>query len=200
VEDRARGHRIAVPVLTLVVALFGLASGVAAWTSGQAFATGRNSTVVFSVPSGAMEPTIKVGAQIVVNERAYAHHAVQRGDIIVFRRPADEDCGGQPVADIVKRVVGLPGEAISLTKGSKGDVLIGGRRIDETWLPSSEQGATFPGPAGTAYDLTRSYRIPAGHYYVMGDNRTDSCDSRYWGPISKSLIVGKVERVLNSSS
>jgi signal peptidase I len=49
------------------------------------------------------------------------------------------------------------------------------------------------GPAGNSWDLVRPYRVPANDYFVMGDNRTDSCDSRYWGPISKSLIVGKVE-------
>ena len=55
------------------------------------------------------------------------------------------------------------------------------------------QGKTFPGPSGTAYNLARPYVIPPNDYFVMGDNRGDSCDSRYWGPISKSLIVGKVD-------
>jgi len=155
--------------------------------------TGNTSTEVFSTPSGAMEPTIKVGARVVVDESAYADHPVQRGDIIVFRRPADKDCGGAPVADLLKRVIGLPGETISLTKGSKGYVVINGKRLDETWLPASVQGETFPGPAGTPYNLATSYRIPAGDYFALGDNRTDSCDSRYWGPIPKSLVVGKVE-------
>jgi signal peptidase I len=52
---------------------------------------------------------------------------------------------------------------------------------------------TYPGPSGTSYDLDHPYKIPPNDYYVMGDNRGDSCDSRYWGPISKSLIVGKVD-------
>jgi signal peptidase I len=150
----------------------------------------------FFIPSGSMEPTLQIGDRILVNKLSYHLHGVDRGNIVVFRRPADENCGGKPVADLVKRVIGLPGETISLTNssGSSGAyVLIDGKRLDESWLPSSMQGQTYPGPAGTTYNLTKPYVIPANHYFVMGDNRTDSCDSRYWGPISKSLIVGKVD-------
>jgi signal peptidase I len=147
----------------------------------------------FFIPSGSMEPTLQIGDRILVNKLSYHLHGVDRGNIVVFRRPANENCGGEPVSDLVKRVIGLPGETISLTAGPKGYVVINGKRLDETWLPSSVQGKTFPGPAGTAYSLAKPYVIPANHYFVMGDNRTDSCDSRYWGPISRSLIVGKVD-------
>jgi signal peptidase I len=137
-----------------------------------------------------MEPTLQVGDRIVVDKLSYHLHGVDRGNIVVFRRPADENCGGPPVADLVKRVIGLPGETISL---SKGYVLIDGKRLDENWLPSSTQGTTFPGPSGPTYNLAKPYVIPSNRYFVMGDNRADSCDSRYWGPIAKSLIVGKVD-------
>jgi signal peptidase I len=144
----------------------------------------------FYIPSGSMEPTLQIGDRILVDKLAYHLHGVDRGNIVVFRRPADENCGGPPVADLVKRVVGLPGETISL---SKGHVYIDDKLLNENWLPTSVQGTTFPGPAGTAYNLTKPYVIPSNEYFVMGDNRSDSCDSRYWGPISKSLIVGKVD-------
>ncbi len=144
----------------------------------------------FYIPSGSMEPTLQVGDRILVNKLSYHLHGVGRGDIVVFSRPAQENCGGPEVNDLVKRVIGLPGETISV---SGGDVYVNGHRLDESWLPASEQGVTKAGPGGTAYSLEQPYKVPANNYFVMGDNRTDSCDSRFWGPIGKSLIVGKVE-------
>ena len=145
----------------------------------------------FSIPSGSMEPTLNIGDRIVVDKLAYDLHGVGRGDIVVFARPPGEDCAGPPVADLVKRVIGLPGETISLSKN--GYVLINGKQLDETWLPESQQGTTYPGPSQNAYSLGQPYKIPANHYFMMGDNRGDSCDSRFWGPIPKSLMVGKVD-------
>jgi len=144
----------------------------------------------FFIPSGSMEPTLQVGDRILVNKLSYHLHGVGRGDIVVFSRPPAENCGGPEVNDLVKRVVGLPGETLSL---SGGHVYVDGRALDESWLPASAQGVTRPGPGGTLYSLQHAYKVPADDYFVMGDNRTDSCDSRYWGPIPKSLIVGKVE-------
>jgi signal peptidase I len=145
----------------------------------------------FTIPSGSMMPTLDIGDRIVVDKLAYDLHGVGRGDIVVFARPPAEDCAGPPVADLVKRVIGLPGETISLTKN--GYVLINGKQLNETWLPESQQGMTYPGPSQNAYSLGHPYKIPANHYFMMGDNRSDSCDSRFWGPIPKSLIVGKVD-------
>jgi signal peptidase I len=144
----------------------------------------------FFIPSGSMDPTLKVGDRILVDKLAYHLHGVDRGNIVVFKRPANEDCGGLPVADLVKRVIGLPGDTVSLRRG---DVLIDGKQLHESWLPASRQNVTYPGPAGQPYDLAKPYVVPANHYFMMGDNRKDSCDSRYWGPISRSLIVGKVD-------
>ncbi len=144
----------------------------------------------FFIPSGSMEPTLQIGDRILVNKLSYDLHGVDRGNIVVFSRPPTENCGGPEVNDLVKRVIGLPGNVISL---SGGYVYINGKRLDESWLPASEQGVTTPGPPGTPYSLVRPFTVPANDYFVMGDNRTDSCDSRYWGPISKSLIVGKVD-------
>jgi signal peptidase I len=145
----------------------------------------------FSIPSGSMEPTLNIGDRIVVDKLSYDLHGVGRGNIVVFARPPAENCAGAPVSDLVKRVIGLPGETISLS--GNGYVLINGKRLDETWLPKTVQGTTYPGPSGTPYSLVRPYKIPTNDYFMMGDNRGDSCDSRFWGPIPKSLMVGKVD-------
>jgi signal peptidase I len=144
----------------------------------------------YSIPSGSMEPTLQVGDRIVVDKLSYHLHGVGRGNIVVFSTPPKEDCAGPPVANLVKRVIGLPGETISL---SGGNVFIDGHELAEPWLPASEQGRTYPGPSPEAYSLHHPFHVPKGDVYVMGDNRTLSCDSRYWGPIAQSTIVGKVD-------
>lgn len=144
----------------------------------------------YSIPSGSMEPTLNIGDRILVDKLAYDLHGIGRGDIIVFSTPKDEHCAGPPVADLVKRVIGLAGETISL---SGGQVAINGKVIAEPWLPASVQRQTAPGPSTAPYALNQPFKVPAGDVYVMGDNRTESCDSRYWGPIKTSSIVGKVD-------
>ncbi len=144
----------------------------------------------YSIPSGSMEPTLQVGDRIVVDKLSYHLHGVDRGNIVVFSTPPNEDCAGPPVSDLVKRVVGLPGETISV---SGGNVFINGRLLPESWLPASQQGKTYPGPSPAPYALHHPYKIPKGDVFVMGDNRMLSCDSRYWGPIAESTIVGKVD-------
>jgi signal peptidase I len=144
----------------------------------------------YSIPSGSMEPTLQVGDQIVVDKLSYDLHGVGRSNIIVFSTPPNEHCAGPPVSNLVKRVIGLPGETISL---SGGNVFINGHLLDESWLPASVRGRTDVGPSPAAYALHHAFLIPKGEVYVMGDNRTVSCDSRYWGPIKESTIVGKVD-------
>ena len=90
-----------------------------------------------------MEPTLQIGDRILVNKLSYHLHGVDRGDIVVFSRPPTENCGGPEVNDLVKRVIGLPGDVVSLTDGY---VYIDGKRLDESWLPASEQGITVAGP------------------------------------------------------
>ncbi len=144
----------------------------------------------YSIPSGSMEPTLQIGDRIVVDKLSYHLHGVDRSNIIVFATPPSEDCAGPPVADLVKRVIGLPDETISL---SRGRVYINGHVLPEPWLPPATRTENYPGPSSEPYSLHRPYRIPAGDVYVMGDNREESCDSRYWGPVPESAIVGKVD-------
>jgi signal peptidase I len=145
----------------------------------------------FSIPSLSMYPTLKVGDRIIVNKLSYHLHGVQRGDIVVFASPPLED---QEYADLVKRVIGLPGETIS---AKDGHVYINGKRLNEPWLPPGAASYTgaLPGDAHPQFDLPGPVKIPPGEYFVMGDNRTDSEDSRFFGPIPRSLIVGRAEFV-----
>lgn len=131
----------------------------------------------FFIPSASMEPTLMVGDRILVDKISYHLHAVHRGDIVVFATPPGEDAGPN-VKDLVKRVIGLPGETIS---SAGGQVVINGKPLKEPWLA--------PGVVTTGIN---TQKIPAGEYFVMGDNRSDSQDSRFFGPIHGSLIVGRV--------
>ena len=110
----------------------------------------------FFIPSGSMEPTLQIGDRILVNKLSYHLHGVDRGDIVVFSRPPTENCGGPEVNDLVKRVIGLPGDVVSLANGY---VYIDGKRLDETWLPVVRAGhhrrpdrpataPTWPAPTG----------------------------------------------------
>jgi signal peptidase I len=145
----------------------------------------------FSIPSLSMYPTLKVGDRIIVDKLSYHLHGVQRGDIVVFASPPLED---QEYADLVKRVIGLPGETIS---AKDGHVYINGKRLNEPWLPPGPASYTgaLPGDAHPQFDLPGPVKIPPGEYFVMGDNRLDSEDSRFFGPIPRSLIVGRAEFV-----
>jgi signal peptidase I len=146
----------------------------------------------FYIPSGSMLPTLQVGDRIIVDKLSYHLHDVHRGDIVVFARPPLED---QAYADLVKRVIGLPGETIS---SRDGQVYINGKLLSEPWLPKGPQDFTgaLPGDPHEQFNLPGPVKIPAGDYFVMGDNRTDSEDSRFFGPISGSLIVGRAVAVV----
>lgn len=148
------------------------------------FATAVHSfaAAVYVVPSGSMSPTLQVNARILVNKLAGPIH---RGDIIVFRRaPGDTDL---QYADLVKRVIGLPGQTIA----SAGDtVLINGKPISQPWLPKLK-GLCTQQALGI-----KTQRIPAGQYFVMGDCRGDSSDSRSWGTVPAGNVIGKVVAVI----
>jgi signal peptidase I len=137
----------------------------------------------FYIPSGSMIPTLQVGDRILVDKLSYHLHGVGRGDIVVFSKPPLEH---QNINDLVKRVIGLPGETISSVNGQ---IYINGKLLPEPWLQPGVK--STPGPNPVPFNLDKPYKIPAGEYFVMGDNRTDSEDSRWFGPIPRSLIVGR---------
>jgi signal peptidase I len=147
-----------------------------------AVAVGLRTFVIqtYSIPSGSMIPTLMVGDRILVDKLSYHLHAVHRGDVVVFATPPKE-LKILDVNDLVKRVIGLPGETIS--SGPHGEVFIDGKPIAQPWLTKSAR--ADPGPP------IQEQKIPAGDVFVMGDNRGESDDSRDYGPVSESLIVGR---------
>ena len=129
----------------------------------------------FYIPSESMVPTLKVHDRVLVNKLSYKLHSVHRDDIVVFKAPAGSDPG---IDDLVKRVIGLPGETI---EAHGGHVYIDKKELKESYLP-----------AGTSTSDFAPVKIPPNAYWVMGDNRGNSKDSRVFGTIAKSKIVGRV--------
>lgn len=129
----------------------------------------------FYIPSGSMEDTLEISDRVLVNKLSYRLHDVNRGDVVVFKRPPAEPEAG--TKDLIKRVVGLPGETV---EGRNGSVYVDGRRLREPYVLGSAVSNPF-GPQ----------RVPPGHVWVMGDNRPNSRDSRSFGSVSESLIVGR---------
>jgi signal peptidase I len=139
----------------------------------------------FWIPSASMVPTLNVYDRILVQKAFFNAQDVHEGDIVVFNHPPLDQCPGPQGGDLVKRVIALPGQTI-YSSGS--NIYVNGRLLAEPYLPHYD-------PLGTPIpDASKQhpYRVPAGDFYVLGDNRAISCDSRYWGPIEGSSIVGKV--------
>src|SRR5215472_11590710 len=138
---------------------------------------------VFSIPSSSMEPTLDIGDRILVWKAFFNWHDVHQGDIVVFHHPPRDHCPG-PDTDLVKRVIALPGQTI-YSAGS--NIYVDGRRLREPYLPPREP----LGPPIPAATSRAPFHVPPGEFYVMGDNRPISCDSRFWGPIKGTSVVGK---------
>lgn len=140
----------------------------------------------FYIPSPSMVPTLEPGDRVLVNKLSYDFHSVHIGDIVVFRRPpADTTLG---IDDLIKRVVALPGQTIYVNDCR---VYVNGKEEPQPYLPKGWQNPGSEYCTVWTTNLPNPYKVPADDYFVMGDNRKDSYDSRYWGPLPASYLVGR---------
>jgi signal peptidase I len=150
----------------------------------------------YYIPSPSMVPQLKVDDKILVSRLSYRLHPIHRGDLVVFSEPpgvhlaggsgsgvldsVGKELGLVPRTDVlVKRVIGLPGDTVA---GHDGHVYVNGRLLQEPYLPPSQMAVTS--------DFL-PHRVPKGQLWVMGDNRVDSYDSRYFGTIKQSSVLGR---------
>ena len=148
----------------------------------------------YRIPSSSMEPALHCAHQrpddgclaerfsdrVLANRFIYHFADPERSEIIVFRTPASakDDCGAG--GTFVKRIVGMPGETVRVDE--VGRVFIDGRRLEEDYLSPRQR---LGGQTGT-------WPVPKRHYFVMGDNRAHSCDSRVWGALPSRNVIGEV--------
>jgi signal peptidase I len=137
----------------------------------------------YRIPSASMEDTLLIGDRVLVDRISWRFAQPERGDIVVFHPPFDG-----PV--LIKRIIGLPNDEISLRGGF---VYINGHRLDEPYVRrvNGHQEPSEPFSNGLPWALQEPFKVPAGSYFVMGDNRTDSGDSREFGPIKRAQFVGR---------
>jgi len=149
----------------------------------------------FFIPSASMEPTLRGGVgglpgdRVLVDKLSYRLREPSRGDVVVFHAPSDFP--DPNVDDLIKRVVGVPGDRIAFEQSK---VKVNGSFIDEPYLTPGTPTLSIP-EGVRRYDHACTPQdecvVPPGHVWVMGDNRTDSQDSRYIGPVDQDLVVGR---------
>jgi signal peptidase I len=152
----------------------------------------------FKIPTGSMENNLLIGDQLLVNKFVFAPtlgslermvlpiRTIERGEILVFKFPEDPD------RDFIKRVIGLPGETLEMRDKR---IYINGTLLDEPYVHFMYPiDGTRPGDGDFSGGVQRNYgpvTVPADHYFMMGDNRDNSEDSRYWGFMPRSYVKGK---------
>jgi signal peptidase I len=150
-----------------------------------AFLWGRQTVGSFSVPSASMEPTVQPGDNVLVGLGS----AVRRGDIVILRLPPGFSLKVQTGGNYIRRVIGLPGDRVACCD-SRGRVTVNGKPLNETYL--------YPGdpPSKVPFFVT----LGRGQLWVLGDVRSLAIDSRIWGPVPESDVVGRVEVIIRGRS
>ena len=153
----------------------------------------------YRIPSGSMLPTLQIGQRVLVNRLGNRFNDPKVGQIMVFHPPAGAEGTGDTCGDpnhppgqacdkptpekssvnFIKRVVGLPGDKLSIQNGH---VIRNGKRESDSYIA--------PCAGGSACNLPQTITVPPDHYFMMGDNRGESDDSRFWGPIPDNWVIG----------
>jgi signal peptidase I len=126
----------------------------------------------FRVQGTSMQPLLEDGERIIVNKFTYRFYPVKAGDVVVFWYPKE------PAVSFIKRVVGLPGEVVEIRQGL---LFVNGRPVPEAYLRSTVRDT----------DSYPPHEVERGHYFVLGDHRTSSNDSRNWGEVPERYVYGK---------
>jgi signal peptidase I len=149
----------------------------------------------FKIPSGSMEPNLLIGDHLIVNKMQFApvstaaermllpQRDIRRGDIIVFKSPQE------PERDLIKRVIGLPGDRLELRQKR---MYVNGAPLEESYVQLLEPPPADGAPSSA--DVRVQYgpvTVPEGQYFMMGDNRDNSQDSRYWGFLPQAYVKGR---------
>jgi len=187
-KERSAAGSVIEFFLIVVVAL-GLALGI------QAFLVKP-----FRIPSASMEPTLDIGQRVLVSRVNYHVSEPDRGEVVVFKPPLGADnnecgvagfepasrsqacprpTGGESEQNFIKRIVGVGGDRLKVERGR---VYINGKLQDEPYIEPDE--------SCQICNLPREITVPKGHFFMMGDNRGESADSREWGPVPKKWVIG----------
>ncbi len=186
--DRVTGRlprkaRIAVDWIVTIVGAVAIVLAIKAWVINP-----------YRIPSSSMEPSLhcarpapgceaRFSDRVLANRFIYHFRDPERGDVVVFETPpeAKAKCGAG--GTFVKRIVGLPGERLQIRiRRGAAFVYVDGRRLEEPYIEHDRRDI---GPE-------ERFNVPADHYFVMGDNRSQSCDSRVWGAVPRENLIGKV--------
>jgi signal peptidase I len=173
-----RPWRIAIDWIVTIAGAIAIVLAIKAWVVNP-----------YRIPSSSMEPTLhcaggpgceaRLSDRVLANRFIYRFRNPHRGEIVVFKTPpqAQAQCGAG--GTFVKRLIGLPGETWSERNGF---VYIDGRRLNERYVKANRRDS----------QTHQAQKIPPGMYFMMGDNRSSSCDSRVWGPVPRKNLIGEV--------